>query len=232
MVDGMQNATKSEYIDRAPAEQEGLPTGPFRQADTGPCCSLLIFVPRNAISALINDMTGGCGYSHLAIDCGDIDIPTGKPVMVESTVGVGVHNSFQDEYGTRKFVRITLEEAGVDAQEFRDCVRSRLGEAFDNGEALTLGLLDNPAKQVCSDLATICLPEATRTDIAHHHQAGLFHPLAAVRLHGDPGKAFRLFVSPNGFAEYLGAPRGEDLTGPDQLAEPTLPAERVRRASR
>ena len=74
---------KSGYIDTEPPEKESLPTGPFRQAGKGSPCSLLIFVPRSTISALINDMTGGYGYSHLAVDCGEVDIPTGKRVMVE-----------------------------------------------------------------------------------------------------------------------------------------------------
>jgi hypothetical protein len=164
---------KSGYIDREPAQKEDLPTGPFKDGDEAYPCSLLIFVPRNAIGALINDLTGGYGYSHLAIDCGKIDIPSEKHVMVEATVGLGVHNSFQDEYGARKFVRIPLEKAGIDVAAFCDCVRSKLGEKFDEEEALTLGLFHDPARQICSDLATVCLPEATRLDIAlYQGQAG------------------------------------------------------------
>ncbi len=219
---------KPDYADRAPAEKEGLPAGPLRQGGEGRRGSLLIFAPRNAISALIDDMTGGYGYSHLAIDCGEIDVPTGKRVMVESTIGVGVHNSFQDEYGERKFVRIPLEKAGVNVDEFCECIRSKLGEKYDNGEALTLGLIDDPAKQVCSDLAMICLPEALRADIARHHQAGLLHSLSAVNLYRSPNEALHLFVSPNGFAEYFGAPRGGKLAGPDQLSEPILHPSRPR----
>ncbi len=213
---------KADYIDRAPAEKKGLPTGPLRQGGEGRRGSLLIFTPRNAVSALINDMTGGYGYSHVAIDCGEIDVSTGKRVMVESTPGLGVHNSFQDEYGQRKFVRIPLEKAGVNVDEFCDCIRSKLGEKYDDAEVLTLGLIDHPAKQVCSNLAMVCLPEAMRADIARHHEAGLLHTLSAVGLYRSPNEALHLFVSPNGLAEYFGAPRGENLEGPDQLAEPVL----------
>ncbi len=42
-----------------------------------------------------------------------------------------------------------------------------------------------------------------------------------------PNKVSRLFVTPNGFAEYFGAPRGDQLNGPDQLSEPGLPAKRI-----
>jgi hypothetical protein len=218
---------KSGYIDREPPQNKSLPAGPLRQDGKGHPCSLLIFVPRSTMSALINDMTGRYGYSHLAVDCGDVDIPTGKRVMVESTVGVGVHNSFQDEYGDRNFVRIPLENVGINRDEFCDCIRSKLGEKFDDEEALSLGILHNPAQQICSDLAAVCLPEAVRMDIARYYRAGFLHPRSAVSLRKKPDKDFYLFVSPNSFAEYFGAPRGKHLRGPDQLSEPVLPARRI-----
>jgi hypothetical protein len=215
---------KQLYIDREPAQKEKLPTGPFKLDGESCRCSLLIFVPRNAVSALINDATGGYGYSHLAVDCGELDLPSGKRVMIEATYGHGVHTSFQDEYGKRKFVRIPLEKTGVDAHEFYDCIHSKLGEKFDYEEALTIGLVHDPAKQICSDLATVCLPEAMRADIASHHKAGRLHALSAARLPGDSNQNFHLFVTPNGFAEYFGAPKGMELDGPDQLSEPVLAA--------
>lgn len=221
---GNTDPIKSEYIDKEPAQEKILPTGPLRLGGEGRQGSLLIFVPRNAISALINDMTGGYGYSHLAVDCGELDIPSGRRVMIESTFSLGVHNSFQDEYGERKFVRIPLKKVGVDEDEFCNCIRSKLGEKFDYEEALTIGLIHNPAKQICSDLATVCLPEAIRTDIARNHQAGFLHSLSAIRL---PDKISHLFVTPNGFAEYFGAPRGDKLNGPDQLSDPILPTKRI-----
>ncbi len=211
-----------DYVDREPPQKEGRPTGPLRQGGEGGRGSLLIFAPRNAISAMINDLTGGYGYSHVAIDCGEIDVPTGKRVMVEATPGLGVHNSFQDEYGEREFVRIPLAQAGVNVDEFCDCIRSKVGEKYDDAEVLTLGFFDNPAKQVCSDLAMVCLPEAMRVDIARRHAAGLLHSLSAVGLYRSPNEARHFFVSPNGLAEYFGAPRGKKLKGPDQVAEPVL----------
>jgi hypothetical protein len=216
------NQIKSDLIDREPALRESLPIGPVKLGSADARCSLLIFVPRNAISSLINDMTGGYGYSHLAIDLGEVDIPSGKPVMVESTIGLGVHNSFQDEYGERKLVRIPLEKAGVNANDFRVCIHSKLGERYDDEDALTFGLLYNPAKQICSALATVCLPEALRAKIASYHQAGFMHVLSAVRFNLNENETTHLFVSPNGFAEYFGAPRGEQLTSVDQVSEPVL----------
>jgi hypothetical protein len=66
-------------------------------------------------------------------------------------------------------------------------------------------LIDDPAKQICSDLATVCLPIALRDTIAQYYWAGSVQPFAAVRVKRTP-TTMRLFVSPNGFAEYFGVP--------------------------
>lgn len=218
---------KIGYIDREPPQKEGRPTGPYKQAGNGAHCSLLIFVPRNAMSILINDLTGGYGYSHLAVDCDEIDMPSGKRVMIESTIGHGVHTSFQDEYGERKFVRIPLDKTGVNMAEFCRCIRSKLGEKFDDAEALTDGLISDPAKQICSDLATVCLPESMRRGIARFQGTGLHYFLSNMWHRRVSNKKFRLFVTPNGYAKYFGAPRGENLTGPDQLSQPIIAKRRA-----
>lgn len=96
---------------------------------------LLNFVPPNAISALVNDRISRYSDSHLAVDCSKLDILSGKRVMVESTFGFGLHNRFLDEYGERKFVCIPLEKVGVTAGGFYECIRSKLGEKSDDGEA-------------------------------------------------------------------------------------------------
>jgi hypothetical protein len=220
---------KPETIVRKSPRKEALPKGPFKQEGKRARCCLLIFVPRSTLSAVINDLSGRYGYSHLAVDCGDVDIPTGKRVMIESTIGEGVHSSFQDEYGDRNFVRIPLENVGIDTDEFCDCVRSKLGEKFDREEALTFGILHNPAEQICSDLASGCLPLKARIDIARYYRAGILHPDSAVNLQKKPKKDFYLFISPNSFAEYFGAPRGKYLAVPDQLSEPVLPTKRITR---
>jgi hypothetical protein len=214
------------YLDRSPARDESRPAGPFKPSNEGREGSLLIFVPRNPTGLMIDELTGGYGYSHLAIDCGEVDIPTGRRVMIEAIVKNGVHKAFQDKYGDRHFVRVPLEKTGVDVQAFCDRIRSKLGEEYDEQEALTMGILDDPARQICSDLATVCLPEEMRLDLARQHRAGLLHPLSVVR-HGSLQGGFRLFVSPNGFAEYFAAPRGREVLGPDQFSEPVLPDERL-----
>ena len=218
------NQFRLDYIDRDPPQNETKPAGPFRQAQAGEECSLLIFVPRNFKSVLINAFTGRYGYSHMAVDCGELDVPTGKRVMIESTVGVGVHYGFQDEYGERNFVRIPLDGVIQNTLEFCNCIRSKLGEKYDTEEALTFGLLRSPARQICSDLITVCLPETMLMDITRRHKANQLQSRSAVRAYGHLNKDLRLFVSPNGFAEYFGAPRGEYLQGPDQLYQPVLAA--------
>jgi hypothetical protein len=210
---------RKAYIDMEPPLEKHLPSGPFRVAAKEPKGELLLFVPRNEIGRTISSLTGRYGYSHLAIDCGEIDEPTNRPVMIEATVSPGVHYAFQDEYGKRPFVRVPLWKTGMDTQEFCECVHDKVGEKFDDLEAITLGMLDNPARQICSDLATVCLPEEMREEIARCHQKAVIHPLSAVR-DEKPGPGSRLCMSPNGFAEFLGVPRGKDIKNPGQLAEP------------
>ncbi len=208
------------YLDTAPPEKS-KPTGPFQTVAEDHKGDLLLFVPRNQISRLINDLTGRYGYSHLAIDCGEIDGATGRRVMIEATMDAGVHYAFQDEYGKRPFARLPLSQVDIDVQRFCECVHEKVGEKFDNFEAITLGIFDNPARQICSDLATVCLPEDVRDLIARYHRKAVIHPLAAVK-DEKLGPGFRLFVSPNGFAEFFGAPPGSELAGPDQLVEPHI----------
>ena len=145
--------------------------------------------------------------------------------MVESDQW-GVHDSFQDQFGQRPFVRIPLDRIGVDPHQFCEAIRARVGEPYDYEEVLTLGEVDDPNRQICSNLAAVCLPRWIQADLARHLLAGLIHPLSAL-VHGSPEGNFHLFVSPNGFAEYFGAPRGIELTGPDQLHEPSLPDEQT-----
>ena len=62
------------------AEDPVKPSGPFIVASRHPP-ALLLYVPRNLKSGLIDDVTGTYGYSHVAIDCCEIDQPTGRRVM-------------------------------------------------------------------------------------------------------------------------------------------------------
>lgn len=96
-----------------------------------------------------------------------------------------------------------------------------MGDKFDNLEAITLGILDNPARQICSDLATNCLPEDIHDEIALCHRRAVIHPLAAVR-DERPGLRIRLFMSPNGFAEFFGVPPGWQIREPNQVIEPHI----------
>jgi hypothetical protein len=209
------------YIDTEPPLEKQLPTGPFHVELKEHRGDLLLFVPRNEMGRTISNLTGRYGYSHLAIDCGQIDEATGRPVMIEATVGPGVHYAFQDEYGKRPFARVPMRETGMDAEKFCECVVSRIGEKFDDLEAITLGIIDNPARQICSDLATVCLPDGMRDEIARCHRKAVIHPLSAVR-DEKQGPGFRLFMSPNGFAEFFGVPRGKEIKRPDQLVDPHL----------
>lgn len=204
----------------SPKEAIASPTGPYATKRRRHMGDLLLWVPIRINSFIIDDLTGGFGYSHVTVDTGEVDLPTGKPVMAEVTVGQAVGRKFQDEYASRDYARIPLSKTGVDAEAFVACVKSRLGEPYDNLEALTLGEIDDPAKQVCSSLASDCLPETVRREIAKTRRLWLL-PRTAVSVDSLPNAPkTKVFISPNGFAQYYGAPKGKELRGTDFLVEP------------
>jgi hypothetical protein len=211
----LQRRHKPAGAEPPPKRPPILPPGPFK-VDARHGCALLVFVPRSLESRLIDDATGGYGYSHVTIDIGEVDQHSGKHVMTEATTSGVVHRSFQDRYGSRPYIRIPLKPAGVDCAAFRECVNSKLGEPYDAKEALTWGAVDDPAKQICSDLAADCLPrelcdaiaDARRSHALHRHSVSIHH-------HGL--KPANIFVSPNGFAQFFGAPYGGEVTRTNQL---------------
>jgi hypothetical protein len=207
-------------IEQNPKEENTFPSGPFIVKRPDQMGDLLLWVPRRLESYLIDDLTGRYGYSHASVDTGEMDEPTGKAVMVEVTIGQTVIRKFQDEYGGRPYARMPLSKIGIDTESFVNCVKSRLGEQYGDLEALTLGEIDDPAKQVCSSVAAECLPENVKREIAKARRLRLLHG-TTVSIHSRPNaEKTKVFISPNGFARYFGAPRGEKLDGPDVLIDP------------
>jgi len=204
----------------SPQAAIAAPTGPYAIRRRQQIGDLLLWVPHGIESCLIDDLTGGFGYSHLTVDTGEGDLPTGKPVMAEITVGQVVARRFQDEYAGRAYARLPLSKTGLDVEAFVACVKSRFGEPYGILEALTLGEIDDPAKQVCSSLASGCLPEAVRRQIAKTRRLGLLRP-TSVSVHSPAiAPKTNVFVSPNGFAEYFGAPGGQKVRKADFLVQP------------
>ena len=214
--------------DHGQAESE-RPHGPFT-IDSQRDCAVLIFVPRSLKSHFIDDLTGADGYSHVAVDVGETDVPTRKPVMTEATLGDVVHRSFQDTYGDRPYLRVPLRSFGADCARLRACVTAKLGQPYSDKEALTWGAIDDPAKQICSDLVANCLPDRVRDDIVRGRGRRRVHPFA-VSVHRLGRREPYVFVSPNGFAEYIGAPPGRQIERPNVLFHPQLPESTVRPAA-
>ncbi len=222
LLKGLRSAYRHRPAPResSPNEAGTYPTGPYAAKRSEQLGDLLLWVPRHIESFIIDDLTGRYGYSHITVDTGEVDMPTGKPVMIEVTIGQVVERKFQDEYGDRACARIPLSKTGVDVEAFVACVKSRLGEAYDNLEALTLGEIDDPAKQMCSGLASDCLPETVRQDFARARRLGLLGR-AVVSDHSRPNAPVtKIFISPNGFAQYYGAPKGEKLGKAGFLVDP------------
>ena len=207
--------------DQGRAPKSVPPPGPFRLREGGRACDLLVYVPRSLESYLIDDVTGGYGYSHVAVDLGEVDMANGKWVMTEATMGVGTHRSYLDNYGKRPFIRVPLAEMGVDCGKFRDCVQDTLGEPYGYAEALTWAEIDDPAKQICTDLPVKCLPTKMRMAIVAAARAGQLGR-HTVSIHGPARSPLHIFVSPNGFARFFGAPKGHKIKEPDTLVQPQV----------
>lgn len=206
--------------EHATTKQGMLPTGPFEMRRPRQRGDLLLWVPRGIDSYLIDELTGGYGYSHATIDTGEVDVPTGRPVMAEITVRQTVSHKFLDEYGRRAYVRLSLRSARLNTQALVECVESKMGERYDALDALTLGAVQDPAKEMCSELVADCLPDDQLRGIARARKLGLLHRRSvSLRSRLDAAR-LRAFVSPNGLAEYYGAPRGRRVTEPDTLVRP------------
>lgn len=209
-----------------PTVHPELPSGPFVVSRPDQAGDLLIFVPRSVESHLIDHATGGYGYSHVAVDCGEIEILTGRRVMIESTVNSLVSRVLLNKYGKRPYIRVRLARTGTPIRDFCACVISRLGEPYDNLEALTWGRVDNPAKQICSSLATDCLPDDIRLDIATSiHRRDKSQKAVSLQPGIVPP---RVFISPNALARFFGAEPGYKIDRPGVLVRPN----RLRRQRR
>jgi hypothetical protein len=142
-------------------------------------------------------------------------------MMIESTLFDVVHRSFEDVYGKRPFVKIPLDKIGLDIDSFCECIKSKLGEKYDYAEVLTWDEIDDPARQVCSDLAAVCLPGWFLEKITQARASGELPRWSISSSHRRAGQ-LEMFISPNAFAKFLGAPHGEKLRGPGEIALPKL----------
>ncbi len=191
--------------------EEPMPTGTIQQAEN--CeCAILIFEASDELGRIIDKITGGYGYSHIAIDCCEVEKETGKRLMIEATSN-GVERSYQDRYGSRAVERVPL--LGIDCKKFCDSVKSKIGQQYDITEAITLGLVDADDKQICSGLAKNGLKDAGSSIIEEIIRRRGSLGKNSVIVHPD-GK---VFISPNGFAEFFGVPRRGGPSGTELVPD-------------
>ena len=180
--------------------EEPMPTGTVAKKDD--CkCALIIFEADDTIGRIIDLVTGGYGYSHVAIDCCEIEEETGKPLMIEATGSGGVERSYQDRYGDRGSKRVELPIENC--KEFCEKVKSKIGQPYDFLEAISLGLLGDDDKQICSGLPKNALKESGGAAIIDEILRRTLRRGSIV----DHGKPCKVFISPNGWAEFFGLPR-------------------------
>ncbi len=191
------------------ADEEAVP-------DTAhPRCDLLVYVPDDRVGNFIDAATGGYGYSHVAIDLGEVHCANGSPLIVEGTTA-GVRRDLLAVHGDRPYVRVSLQAHGVDPEAFAACVRASLGERYDYREIFGAKWMDARVKQICSDLVAVCLPDTLcAAIIARAQEKGLRPRSVVARRHAHH------FVSANAYAEYFGAPLGVEVGAPDTAVEAT-----------
>lgn len=148
---------------------------------------LLVVTGPYAGSRLIDQLTGGLGFSHVAVDACEVDA-AGVPLVIDCRPGMGVsRRPLSEATEGRGVVRARLPL--VEGRELYGCLRGRVGLGFDG-----VGLVRSTAiggGLVCSGLVWECLPARLRARI--------------------PAPADRP-VAPNDFARAWGArPGGPDI---------------------
>ncbi|MBI2624894.1 MAG: hypothetical protein HYW70_00965 [Candidatus Nealsonbacteria bacterium] len=83
-------------------------------------------------------------------------------------------------------------------------MKGKIGASYDILEAITKGLINSKKKEICSGLAAFCLPPDIKREISEQYNAGRLRKGSIRTKKNDPENP--KFVSPNGLAEYFGAP--------------------------
>lgn len=161
---------------------KGLPAAAIR-----PSCgvSIVLFEP-DSRSRLIDQATGGYGFSHVAVDGCEAD-SQGRPLLIDCQPGLGVARVLEATYAKRRRVHVWMPLC--EGRELYGCVRACVGRPYD-----LLGLV-MPKRGladglICSQLIYECLPP---------HLQALVPPWP----HDRP-------VAPNDLARAFGAMPGED----------------------
>lgn len=118
------------------------------------CRISVVFFAPTRLPNMINDASGGEGFSHVAIDACEVD-DDGDHLLIDCQPGTGVHRRLESAYGDRKRVRAWLSAA--EGAELRGCARAKLGQPFD-----IVGLVVPEGSEssgvICSGLVWSCLP--------------------------------------------------------------------------
>jgi len=109
----------------------------------------------SAVSRVIDETTGGQGFSHAYLDPCRFDPQTGARVFVDYNNARGLHWT-TESYRGRGLARVYFD--GELGDEVFGCVASKLGAPF-NVATLVAGV---ESEQTCAGLIVHCLPPAMR----------------------------------------------------------------------
>lgn len=117
--------------------------------------TLLFFEPWTDAGRLIDEATGGLGYSHVAVDaCEQHD---GEPMIFDCQVGEGVTRSPRARYHGRGVRTVTL--ASSEGAELRACLAAKVGKPYELGGLFGLG---GEEAITCANAVASCLPQRLR----------------------------------------------------------------------
>ena len=128
-----------------------------------PSCgvSILLWEPASVEGRSIDAVTGGVGFSHVALDACEVD-SQGASLVIDCRPAVGVTRIPLYDYGERKPTRVWLPLMA--GRELYGCVRGRIGLPYD-ALGLVLPKTGPVGGVVCSQLVFECMPDSLRKKV-------------------------------------------------------------------
>ena len=156
---------------------QGRPSDPYVRPQGAPV-RILLFVPVDEQSAKIDAASGGHGYSHVAVDAGEMRTEDLAPLVIDCVPFKGVHRRPLTDYGDRDRTEVELpREVGEHAYGF---IRGQVGRPFD-----TLGFFGSDSQ------STFCresLPQRYRGHVLASREPGKMGWYASVNAIPSPNQ--------------------------------------------
>lgn len=138
---------------------QGEPVDDFIRPE-GVSVKILFFVPVDETSRDIDEATGGHGYSHVAIDAGEIDKASGDYLIIDCRPTKGVFRRPLSDMGSRR--RSIVELSSEVGEQSYGYIRASMDKPFD---VLSMAFGGDRTSTYCSKLVWDSLPQSYRTHV-------------------------------------------------------------------